>query len=76
MKPAADGKTYELWLISNNQKIPAGTFDVNEHGVAQLLGAVPTLPAGSNVTLAVTDEPMNSRHDAPTGLIQMAGHVQ
>jgi anti-sigma-K factor RskA len=76
MRPAANGKTYELWLISNDQKIPAGTFDVNDHGVAQLLGSVPQLPQGSNVTLAVTDEPMNSRHDAPTGSIQMAGQVQ
>jgi anti-sigma-K factor RskA len=76
MKPAADGKTYELWLISNGQKIPAGTFDVNEHGVAQLLGAVPQLPAGSSVTLAVTDEPMNGAHQAPTGTMQMHGVVQ
>jgi anti-sigma-K factor RskA len=76
MKPAADGKTYELWLISNDQKIPAGTFDVNEHGVAQLLGSVPQLPAGANVTLAVTDEPMTAKHDVPLGSIQMSGQVQ
>jgi anti-sigma-K factor RskA len=76
MKPAADGKTYELWLISNDQKIPAGTFDVNEHGVAQLLGSVPQLPAGASVQLAVTDEPMNGKHDAPTGTMQMAGRVE
>jgi anti-sigma-K factor RskA len=76
MRPAADGKTYELWLISNGQKIPAGTFDVNEHGVAQLLGSVPPLQPGASVQLAVTDEPMNGPHQVPTGTLQMKGSVE
>ena len=76
MRPASDGKTYELWLISNGQKIPAGTFDVNEHGVAQLLGSVPPLQPGASVQLAVTDEPMNGQHTAPTGKLQMKGSVE
>jgi len=76
MKPADDGKTYELWLISDGAKIPAGTFSVNDHGVAQLLGNVPQLAPGKSVMLAVTDEPMEGKHQAPTGSIQMNGMVE
>jgi anti-sigma-K factor RskA len=76
MKPAADGKTYELWLICNNQKIPAGTFNVSDQGTATLLGAVPPIPPGAAVSLAVTDEPMHGPHEQPTGHLQIKGIVE
>jgi anti-sigma-K factor RskA len=76
MKPAAGGKTYELWLICNNQKIPAGTFDVSQQGTATLLGSVPPLPAGATVSLAVTDEPVTGPHEQPTGHLQIQGIVE
>jgi hypothetical protein len=75
MKPAPDGKTYELWLISDGQKIPAGTFDVNENGTATLLGSIPPLSGKSKVVLAITDEPSNGPHQVPTGSLQMKGSV-
>jgi anti-sigma-K factor RskA len=77
MKPAPDGKTYELWLIHDGQKIPAGTFDVDEHGgTATLLGTIPHLTGGAGVTLAVTDEPANGPHAVPTGSLQIKGNVE
>jgi anti-sigma-K factor RskA len=75
MKPPAAGKTYELWLISEAKKIPAGTFNVNDQGAATLLGTVPPLPGGAAVTLAVTDEPSGGTQ-APTGKLQILGQVQ
>jgi anti-sigma-K factor RskA len=75
MRPAGEGKTYELWVISEQKKIPAGTFDVNAQGAATLLGAVPPLPGGAAVTLAVTDEPAGGR-PSPTGKSQIVGQVQ
>jgi len=76
MKPAPDGKTYELWLIHDDQKIPAGTFDVSESGTATLLGNIPPLPGGASVTLAVTDEPAHGPHQIPTGTLQIKGAVE
>jgi anti-sigma-K factor RskA len=75
MQPAPDGKTYELWVISDNQKLPAGTFQVNADGSATLLGAVPALKPGAAITLAVTDEPAGGVQ-VPTGSIQIKGTVQ
>jgi anti-sigma-K factor RskA len=74
MKPAAPGKTYELWLISDNQKIPAGTFAVSADGTATLLGSVPPLKPGAAVTLCVTDEPAGGVQ-SPTGSAQIQGDV-
>jgi anti-sigma-K factor RskA len=76
MKPAPDGKTYELWLIADGQKIPAGTFDVSPNGTATLLGSIPQLPGGASVTLAVTDEPAKGPHQIPTGSLQIKGEVE
>lgn len=76
MKPAADGKTYELWLIFNNQKLPAGTFNVSVYGTATLLGNIPPLPRNTTVTMAVTDEPMQGAHQIPTGSLQIKGAIE
>jgi hypothetical protein len=75
MKPAAPGKTYELWVCFAGQKHAAGTFDVDSEGKATLMGAVPPLPAGQAIMLAVTDEPMGGV-SAPTGSPQMVGNLQ
>lgn len=75
MKPAGHGKTYELWVISDQKKIPEGTFEVSGKGTAMLLGAVPTLPPGAGVSLAVTDEPAGGTQ-SPTGRPQIVGQVQ
>lgn len=75
MKPAGQGKTYELWLISQDKKIPAGTFEVSGQGTAMLLGTVPTLRPGAGVSLAVTDEPAGGTQ-SPTGTMQIVGQVQ
>jgi anti-sigma-K factor RskA len=76
MKPAQGGKTYALWLICNDQKIPAGTFNVGQQGTATLLGAVPALPPNAAVSLAITDEPADAPHKQPTGSLQMKGIVE
>lgn len=76
MKPAPDGKTYELWMIQNGQKIPAGTFQVSpQGGAAALLGPLPAL-SSTNVTLAVTDEPIEGSHKVPLGSVQLKGTVE
>jgi hypothetical protein len=75
MKPAPANKTYELWLCCGDQKLPAGTFDVNQDGVATLTGAVPKLPPGESIVLAVTDEPMGGVQ-SPTGQMQIVGTLQ
>ncbi len=76
MKPPQWGKTYALWLICNDQKIPAGTFSVGQQGTATLLGAVPPLPPNAAVSLAITDEPANTPPTQPTGKLQMQGIVE
>lgn len=76
MKPAADGKTYTLWLICDGEKMPAGTFSVSQGGTATLLGSIPPLPPGAPVTLAVTDEPSGQAPQSPTGQMQIKGAVE
>jgi anti-sigma-K factor RskA len=76
MKPPQWGKTYALWLICNNQKIPAGTFNVDEQGTATLLGAVPALPPNAAMSLVITDEPAGAPQPQPTGKMQMQGIVE
>ncbi len=46
LKPLAEGKTYELWVIPANGKapVPAGVFRPDNVGTATLV--LPTLPAG------------------------------
>jgi anti-sigma-K factor RskA len=74
MKPQDPGKTYELWLIAGDQKIPAGTFDVSTGGTATLLGQVPALPPNAKLQMCITDEPAGGV-PAPTGKAQMMGEV-
>jgi len=54
-------------VISDQKKIPEGTFEVSGKGTAMLLGAVPTLPPGAGVSLAVTDEPAGGTQSPTAG---------
>ena len=74
LKPLPEGRTYELWFITPAQeKIAAGTFDVNERGEGELRASV---PAGLEVIAlaAVTDEPVGGSQQ-PTGSIHLVGEV-
>jgi anti-sigma-K factor RskA len=68
------GRTYQLWFITAAQeKISAGTFDVDANGEGSL--EIP-LPPGLDVVAlaAVTDEPTGGSPQ-PTGSIHLAGAV-
>jgi anti-sigma-K factor RskA len=72
LRPAAPGKTYELWFINSaQQKIHAATFDVDANGEATLLIDVPE-STGILALAAVTDEPAGGVKQ-PTGEIQLLG---
>jgi anti-sigma-K factor RskA len=75
MKPPAEGRIYELWLINENKPIPAGTFAIDSHGMGICCGAVPQLQPGALVTLAVTDEPAPGVQ-APTTSPMITGQIQ
>jgi anti-sigma-K factor RskA len=67
------GRVYELWLIDErNVPVPAGTFAVNDRGMATHYYKV---PAGiSFVKAAITDEPVGGS-PKPTGAIHLAGKL-
>jgi anti-sigma-K factor RskA len=69
-KPAP-GRTYELWLISDGRKIPAGTFTPNERGEA-VMQARYALAPDKLQALAVTAEPEGGV-DVPTGPVVISG---
>jgi anti-sigma-K factor RskA len=69
-KLAAD-KTYELWFITADGPVAAGTFDVDPRGAASL--EVPrTVPAGGIAAWAVTIEPAGGVQQ-PTGDMVLKG---
>jgi hypothetical protein len=54
---AAAGHTYQLWLVTRDQKkVSAGTFTPDEHGTA-LVRATYELPGDALAAIAVTSEP-------------------
>jgi anti-sigma-K factor RskA len=71
LPPSKPGKTYEAWLITaDGTKLPAGTFDVDPSGEAEL---VLRPPAGVTVAaVAITDEPAGGVAQ-PTGQIHLVG---
>jgi hypothetical protein len=74
MKPAGEGKTYELWFITaDKKKIRAGIFDVDASGEGSLTTRVPE-GIGEIALAAVTDEPAGGV-DQPTGSIQLVGKI-
>jgi len=73
LPPAGPGKTYQLWLVTADAKISAGTFDPAAGGEAS--GAVALPPdAGPVVAAAVTDEPEGGSPQ-PTGTILLLGKI-
>jgi len=74
LRPAGAGRTYQLWFITPEQeKISAGTFDVDALGEAALQVSIP--PGIEVIALAaVTDEPVGGSPQ-PTGSIHLAGEV-
>lgn len=72
LPPNPGDKSYQLWIIrADSTKQPAGVFDVDEHGEAQL--SVQNLPVGKEFkALAVTLEPRGGVA-APTGKMYLVG---
>ncbi len=73
LPPAGEGKTYQLWFITDKGKISAGTFDPADTGEAALRISVPPA-AGVIAAAAVTDEPAGGSPQ-PTGTILLLGKV-
>jgi anti-sigma-K factor RskA len=72
LNPPPPGKTYELWIVTPDQKkMPVGTFDVNPNGDGFLRASVPST---SVALAAVTDEPRLMPQ--PTGSFQLIGKVE
>jgi len=73
VKPAAAGKTYELWFVSSDGKtaLPAGEFDPNSSGDASLVTNVPAAMQPNQTIAAVTDEPAGQTITAPSGSFQL-----
>ena len=68
---SAAGRTYELWLIADGRKIPAGTFEPDARGQA-VVRAEYALDARALQAVAVTAEPAGGV-DVPTGPVVIAG---
>jgi Anti-sigma-K factor rskA len=75
MKVAPPGKTYELWFVSSDgkTKLPAGSFNPQPSGEAELESPVPPSIAPRLTIAAVTDEPANADIQSPSGSFQMEG---
>jgi len=65
------GRTYELWLVTKDKKIPAGTFKPAEDGSA-LVSATYALQPADLKAIAITEEPEGGV-SAPTGAVILAG---
>lgn len=72
MAPAPAGQTYQLWLVTtDDRKVSVGTFDVGEDGDAILVAQVGDALDGVAVA-AVTNEPTGGSPQ-PTGEFQLLG---
>lgn len=67
------GKTYQLWLTRGEERVSAGTFEVDENGNAALLFHIPE-PIDDFTWARVTDEPGNGS-DQPTGTVVVHGEL-
>lgn len=65
------GRTYELWLVTADKKIPAGTFEPAGDGSAVVRATYPLQPADLKA-IAITEEPAGGV-SAPTGAVVLAG---
>ena len=73
LAPLGVGRTYQLWLVTADRKISAGTFTVNANGDATLQ-ATYALNANALKAVAVTEEPAGGVPVA-TGQIVVIGTV-
>ncbi len=75
MRQPKEGKTFQLWLVTNDQKkIPAGTFDPDADGRA-LLHATYKLDRNALQAIAITEEP-DGGVAVPTGPVVVAGSAE
>ena len=74
LKAPGPGRTYQLWFITPKQeKISAGTFDVDAQGEASVEVTLPP-DLDAIAVAAVTDEPAGGSPQ-PTGSIHLAGAI-
>lgn len=71
MHPPKAGKTYQVWLITADKKISAGTFQPDSTGHAFMQAKYP-LDRNALKAVAVTEEPAGGM-PAPTGPIVVSG---
>ncbi|MBA3646668.1 MAG: anti-sigma factor [Gemmatimonadaceae bacterium] len=71
MSMPAKGRAYELWLVTKDKKIPAGTFMPKSDGSAVMHATYAIAPADLKA-LAITEEP-EAGVAAPTGPIVLLG---
>jgi len=73
------GRAYQLWLVvPGKDPLSGGVFSVTPDGTGNVLSTLPTnltVPAGTVVTLAVTDEPAGGS-TGPTTPILLAGQMK
>jgi anti-sigma-K factor RskA len=65
------GRTYELWLVTADKKIPAGIFKPADDGSAVVRATYALQPADLKA-IAITEEP-DGGVSAPTGAVVLAG---
>ncbi len=71
MRPPKPGMTYQVWLVTDNAKISAGTFNPDSTGHA-FMQAKYALDRNALKAIAVTEEPAGGM-PAPTGVILVSG---
>jgi anti-sigma-K factor RskA len=71
MRPPRPGMTYQVWLVTNDAKISAGTFQPDSTGHA-FMQAKYALDRNALKAVAVTEEPAGGM-PAPTGSIVVSG---
>jgi anti-sigma-K factor RskA len=71
MRPPKPGRTYQVWLVTKNAKISAGTFKPDSTGHA-FMQAKYALDRNALRSVAVTEEPMGGM-PSPTGPIVVSG---
>ena len=71
MPPPKPGKTYQVWLVTKDKKISAGTFQPDASGHAFMQAKYP-LDRNALKAVAITEEPMGGM-PAPTGQIVVSG---
>jgi anti-sigma-K factor RskA len=72
MPALAEGRTYQLWLVSGGVPTSAGMFVVDDRGMGML--ELSDMPIGDYEVAAVTAEPMTGS-PAPTSTILIAGEL-